>query len=424
MVTQSYLDSKSGESPDFNTSEVFGVKVPKYRRHKKIYARVVLNGREIHLGRYGSPESKANYERVVSKWLQTGRKAPLPKRLATQKKLRDESGDDDTILTITELCVKYFTYAKTYYTKAGKPTSEVTGIQRAIRDLRKLYGETLIEDFGSASLKTVREELIRRNLARTTVNKQIGRMLRMFTWGVSENLVRTEILIALRTVPGLKAGRCKARETQKVKPVTQNDLDAIREYLNPVIEAMIDLQRLTGMRPGEICQLRTIDLDRSSNVWTYKPSTHKVEHHGKERIIYLGPQAQTVVSAWLKPNQPEQFLFSPVDAERIRHQQMREARKSKVQPSQMTRAKAKPLFQPGESYTTHSYRRAIRNACEKAGITAWHPNQLRHLAATNLRREFGIEVARAVLGHSSVDMTEVYAEMDSAKARDAMAKSG
>jgi hypothetical protein len=46
------------------------------------------------------------------------------------------------------------------------------------------------------------------------------------------------------------------------------------------------------------------------------------------------------------------------------------------------------------------------------------------LAATNIRREFGIEVARAVLGHSTVDMTEIYAEMDATKARDAMAKSG
>jgi len=49
---------------------------------------------------------------------------------------------------------------------------------------------------------------------------------------------------------------------------------------------------------------------------------------------------------------------------------------------------------------------------------------LRHLAATNLRREFGIEIARAVLGHSKVDMTEVYAEMDAAKAKDAMSKLG
>jgi integrase len=403
--------------------EIFDVKVPKYRRHKKIYARVVLNGREIHLGPYGSPESKANYERVVSEWLQSGRKTPRPKRLATVKKQQDESGDD-RVLTVTELAVRYFQHARTYYVKNGNPTSEVTGIQLALRDLRKLYGETLIEDFGPAALKTVREDLVRRDLARTSVNKQIGRILRMFRWGVSENLVRPETLTALQSVPGLKAGRCSARETERIKPVAAKDVDAVREHLNPVVMAMVDLQRLTGMRPGEVCQLRTADIDRSGAVWTYRPTSHKVEHHGKDRVIYFGPQAQFVLSPWLRPDKPELFIFSPADSERIRHERLRAVRKTKVQPSQVSRAKDDPRFQPGDFYTTASYRRAIQRACHQAKIATWHPNQLRHLAATNLRREFGIDVARAVLGHSTVDMTEVYAEMDASKARDAMAKLG
>ena len=54
------------------------MRVPKYLRHKKNYARVILNGREVHLGLYGSPESKANFELVVSEWLLSGRKGPLP----------------------------------------------------------------------------------------------------------------------------------------------------------------------------------------------------------------------------------------------------------------------------------------------------------------------------------------------------------
>ena len=202
----------------------------------------------------------------------------------------------------------------------------------------------------------------------------------------------------------------------------QNELDSIREYLNPVIGAMIDLQRFTGMRPGEVCQLHTIDLDRTGEVCTYKPVTHKVEHHGKDRVVFLSPQAQTVASAWLKPEYPEDFLFSPAEAERIRHERMRAARRSKVQPSQVSRAKSNPKFKPGDAYTVVTYRSAITYACKKAGIKPWHPNQLRHLAATNLRREFGIEIARAVLGYSSVDMKKVYVEMDATKARDSVGR--
>ena len=399
------------------------MRVPKYLRHKVKYARVILNGREIHLGLYGSPESKVNYERVISEWLQTGRKAPRPKRLETVKRHRDELGDDAP-LTITELAVKYFDHAQAYYVKNGEPTSEVIGIQLALRDLRKFYAETEIDAFGPTALKTLREEFIHRDLARTTINKQIGRILRMFRWGVSENLVKPETLTALQSIPGLKAGRSKARETERIKPVAQEDVDAIRPLLNPVLMAMVDIQRLTGMRPGEVCHLRSAGLDRSESVWSYRPPSHKTKHHEKDRVIFFGPQAQAVLEPWLNLDEPEAYIFSPMAAEKIRHNMMRAKRKSKVQPSQISRAKAEPQFQPGEIYTTNSYRRAIGKACVRAGIETWHPNQLRHLAATNLRREFGIEIARAVLGHSTVDMTEVYAEMDAAKARDAMAKSG
>jgi integrase len=81
-----------------------------------------------------------------------------------------------------------------------------------------------------------------------------------------------------------------------------------------------------------------------------------------------------------------------------------------------------------------SYRQAIGYGIDKANraireaggdeIPYWHPNQLRHNAATRLRREFGLDVARAVLGHASPVVTEVYAEIDGAKASEAMERVG
>ena len=54
----------------------------------------------------------------------------------------------------------------------------------------------------------------------------------------------------------------------------------------------------------------------------------------------------------------------------------------------------------------------------------WHPNQLRPTKATELRRESGLNAARAVLGHRSPQGTEVYAEIDVNKAIDVMRKIG
>ena len=62
--------------------------------------------------------------------------------------------------------------------------------------------------------------------------------------------------------------------------------------------------------------------------------------------------------------------------------------------------------------TPVGYRDAIHRACNKAGVERWSPNQLRHNAATKISKQFGLENARAVLSHSHISTTEIYAERD------------
>jgi integrase len=187
------------------------------------------------------------------------------------------------------------------------------------------------------------------------------------------------------------------------------------------------------MRPGEVCSMRSADLDTSGRVWTYTPERHKTEHHGRERRIYLGPTAQAILRPWLR-TELEAYLFQPREAVAERLAEMRKLRKTPVQPSQRDRRKPRPKTQPGNSYTVVSYRGAIKYGIKRANaerakrgepeIPSWHPHRLRHSAATRLRREFGLDVARAVLGHSSPVVTEVYAELDEAKAAEAMERVG
>jgi site-specific recombinase XerD len=49
---------------------------------------------------------------------------------------------------------------------------------------------------------------------------------------------------------------------------------------------------------------------------------------------------------------------------------------------------------------------------------------LRHTAATHVRKEFGLEAAKCLLGHSELKTAEIYAEADLGKARDVMAAIG
>ena len=94
-------------------------------------------------------------------------------------------------------------------------------------------------------------------------------------------------------------------------------------------------------------------------------------------------------------------------------------------PSQAAREpKAEPKRTAGECYHRQSYTKAIARACELARVDLWSPNRLRHNAATELRKEFGLEAARTVLGHTEADTTLFYAEADWDTARRVMGTVG
>ena len=62
--------------------------------------------------------------------------------------------------------------------------------------------------------------------------------------------------------------------------------------------------------------------------------------------------------------------------------------------------------------------------CKAGAVPHWHPHQLRHAKATELRKEAGLDAARVVLGHRSPQITEVYAELDVTKAAAIMERLG
>ena len=55
---------------------------------------------------------------------------------------------------------------------------------------------------------------------------------------------------------------------------------------------------------------------------------------------------------------------------------------------------------------------------ESAAIIPWTPHRLGHAFATRVRKEFGLDAARAALGHDGGAVTLRCAELDCAKAPD------
>ncbi len=385
-------------------------RTPSYRLHKPTgQAVVTINGRDLYLGRHGSAESRAEYDRLLVEWISSRHRAV--------------SSVPQSDVTINELFVAYHEHAGRYYVKNGTQTSEVRNIGLALRPARELYGHTLACQFGPLALKAVRQSMIQSGICRNEVNKRVRHVIRAFKWAVAEEMIEPAIYQGLQAVAGLRRGRSEARETEPIKPVPETAVAAVRPFVSRQVWAMIELQHLTGMRPGEVCVMRSRDVDASGKIWIFTPEYHKTEHHGKARAVYIGPQAQAVLTPWLRDDR-DAYLFSPSEAEAERKGALRQNRKTPVQPSQRDRSKKNPKRSKGVRYETDSYRRAIARACEKAGVESWHPHQLRHNAATRLRKEFDLDTIRAVLGQSSTAVAEIYAELDRGKATVAMLRMG
>src|SRR5262249_11285024 len=157
-------------------------------------------------------------------------------------------------------------------------------------------------EFSPLKLKAVRKLMVegyehpeygpQEALARTNVNRRIGRIKHVFSWAVSEELVPPSVYQALLSVEGLKAGRCDARDGKKVKPVPAGHVEQTLPHLLPIVAAAVQLQALTGMRSSELLVMRLAEIDRTSAVWTYRLDKHKTAYKAKERVVALGPRAQ------------------------------------------------------------------------------------------------------------------------------------
>lgn len=409
-------------------------KIPSYRLHKaRGLAVVTLDGQDHYLGAYDSAESRAEYNRLIADWLKQ-RNTQLPQELVALPAA--------TEITIIELIAKYLEHSEKYYVHPdGTQTGELWNIKTILQVLEELYCTTRAIEFGPLSLKTVRDTLIEKKWARKTINKQIGRIKAMFRWAVENELIPGSVLQGLIAVRGLRKGRTAAKELDPVTPVDLRHVEAIKPYVSSQVWAMIHVQLLTGMRPGEVVIMRTCDLERTNGVWTYTPQKHKTEHHEKSRPISIGPKAQLILTPFLKPNL-QAYIFSPIDAEAERRAKAHLKRKTPLYLGNApgTNRKAVAKRSPRERYTVATYRRAIQRACERADKAAhktnpympakqvvveiWHPHQLRHNAGTLLRQRYGLETARAVLGHSTIATTEIYAEADFNRVQQVMAELG
>jgi len=279
-------------------------------------ARVRIGGKDFYLGRYGSKQARAAYARLIGEVEAVGTEAVAAVRAA----IAEPTGP-----TVSALCLAFVDHAEATYRKNGRLTSTVSTFRTPVRVLRETYGATPAKDFSPVALEAVRSQFVKLGMSRGVVNAYAGHVRRVFRWGVSRQLVPVSVVQALECLNPIRAGRSDARETAPVLPVDDSTVEATLPFLPSVVKAMVRLQRLTGMRPGEVCSIRPADL----------------------RVIDKDDD----------------------DASERRDK-----------------------------------------AAEWRDQHCWAPNQLRHTAATAIRKEFGLEGVQAALGHARMDTSQIDAE--------------
>jgi integrase len=150
-------------------------------------------------------------------------------------------------------------------------------------------------------------------------------------------------------------------------PVSSSDLQRTLVLLPQKYADMVRVQLSSGMRTGELLAMQADQIDRTNEVWSYEPPRHKNSWRGHVRKIYFGSLAQTILKPYL------------IDQGKI------------------------------WGCTLNAYYLALRKAQRKARVNPWRPYQLRHAAATQIRKNHGDEATRSLLGHAGDELLKIYA---------------
>ena len=162
-------------------------------------------------------------------------------------------------------------------------------------------------------------------------------------------------------------------------------LDSIKE---PWLKDIVRFGVLTGLRRGEICDLKWVDYDDATNALTVQSTDHYRVKGGKMRTIILHPKAQEILKGL---DRASEWVF--------------------------INSKGRPFH---GDHVSKKLKRYIRSAGLPENL---HFHSLRHTFGTwGANAGIPSNVLKEMMGHSSIKTTEVYMGVDSKAMGDQVGK--
>lgn len=243
-------------------------------------------------------------------------------------------------------------------------------------NLGPFFGDMLLKDITPLNIENYRTERLESPVTKSTVNREITIMKRMFNLAIDWNFADVN--------PVLKIKMFSEKDTQKERILTEEEearlLIASPDYLRPIIVTALN----TGMRRGEILNLKWSQIGLSKRQIRVEQTKG-----GKTRTIPIND-----------------VLFQEfLNVKAANGQGMH------VFPNPKTRL----------PYT--DVKKSFKNACSNVGIEDLRFHDLRHTFATRLIAS-GVDIVtvRDLLGHFSVRITQRYTHSNQNLKREAVQK--
>lgn len=264
---------------------------------------------------------------------------------------------------------------------AGRSEATVKGYRSDLKGLAVRIHT--FSDFTLNSLRSWLAEAVAEGLSRATLARRTAALRSFSSWALRQGYLEADVAARLvnakinRPLPHVlgerQAGELMGNAASADEP----------EFLRD--SALLELLYATGMRVAELCGLDRGDVDLSRR-------TARVLGKGnKERVVPFGEAAADALRQWLDRGRPVfaregEALFLGVRGGRIDPRQVR---------------------------------RVVSRAAEISGARGLTPHSLRHTAATHLLEGGAdLRVVQEMLGHSSLQTTQIYTHVSAQRLRD------
>lgn len=269
----------------------------------------------------------------------------------------------------TQLVEAIYDFAEHQRLVLGRSEATIKGYTSDLLDLAKT-----IDSFSSFTLPRLRNWLaaaVAEGKARSTLARRTASVKAFSTWAVKQRYLRTDEAAKLSS-PKVPKHLPKVLDPKEASAAMDNAKSA--DELHLVRDtAMLELLYATGMRVSELTGIDLHDIDSS------RQTIRVLGKGNKERIVPFGDAANTALNAWLARREElakdPDALFVGTRGKRIDQRQ-------------------------------------VRRVVEAAGEVS--PHALRHSTATHLLEGGAdLRVVQELLGHSSLQTTQVYTHVTS-----------